>query len=73
MRGKGEVNEHILPRQLRRHVQVAREGCCEERMTKDPNNVKKRHSRRESGELGNEEEAHQGIRRSRHRDRIVIM
>ena len=38
---EGGGNEHILPRQPRRRVQVAREGCREEKVTEDPNRVKK--------------------------------
>jgi len=33
--GSGGGNKHILPRQPRRHIGVAREGCREERMTKN--------------------------------------
>jgi hypothetical protein len=44
VRGRGG-NEHILLRQLRRRVQAACEGCCEERVTKDHNSVKTVHTK----------------------------
>jgi len=41
-REEGRGGQRTLPpRQLRRRVKVAREGCREERVTKDPNSTKR--------------------------------